>query len=76
MSPSPSPIARCMGCMSSKKAVKGRGVTPEIAVSRETEKAPSCMLSTAPSSEALTMRFLLMPPFMTNCHNLPPRKQP
>ena len=58
MSPSTSPIARWIGCISAQKAPNGSSVIPDRLVSSTTENAPSCRVITQPSIEAAMMRAL------------------
>ena len=55
--PSTRPIARWMGCIRARKALKGSSVIPERVVSSTTEKAPSCRVTMQPMIEAAMMRF-------------------
>ena len=52
MRPSIRPMARWMGCMMAQNAPNGRSVMPESVVSSTTENAPSCSVSTQPSTDA------------------------
>lgn len=52
MRPSIRPMARWIGCMMAQNAPNGRSVMPESVVSSTTENAPSCSVSTQPSTDA------------------------
>ena len=54
MPPSTRPMARWIGCISAANAPNGRAVMPESDVSTTTESAPSCSVTTHPSTDAST----------------------